>query len=66
MPKLEFIIRRAGRQGRVRDGLVLCDNCDNPASRDLSTELSWTACAPCVFGEADSLDEADFIHVEGK
>jgi hypothetical protein len=55
--------------GRVKDGLVLCDHCDTPASRSLSLVLSWTACAPCVFGWAKSFDHVDLIHVgtkEGK
>ncbi len=58
------IIARAKRMGRVRDGLVLCDNCDNPASRKYSQALSWTGCGPCVTGEAAELDPADFIAVE--
>lgn len=60
---IKKIIKRARRMKNIRDGLVLCDNCDNPASRGLSTSLSWTACAPCVWGEADSLDSSDFIAV---
>ena len=63
---LKRIIATATKNGRVRDGLVLCENCDNPASKDLSQSLYWTACAPCVWGEADSLDDKDFIAVEGK
>jgi hypothetical protein len=58
------IIERAKRTGRVGDGLVLCENCDNPADGELSQALSWTACAPCVWGEADSLDPANFIVIE--
>jgi len=58
------IIKRARRMGRIRDGLALCDNCDTPASRELSIALSWTACAPCVSGEADSFDPADLISTE--
>jgi hypothetical protein len=59
------IIERAKRMKRIKDGLVLCDNCDTPASRSLSLLLSWTACEPCVWGEADSYDAADLIHVPG-
>jgi hypothetical protein len=54
---------RARKNGRIRDGLLLCDNCDTPASLSLSRALHWTACGPCATGEADSLDPADFIHV---
>jgi len=63
---LEKIIKRARSQGRVKDGLVLCDICDNPASRELSQKVGWTACAacaPCVWGEADSFDPKDLIPV---
>jgi hypothetical protein len=61
--KIKRIIARAIRTKRVKDGLVLCDNCDTPASKSLSTSLSWTACAPCVWGEAGSFDPADLIQV---
>lgn len=57
------VIARAKRTGRIANGLVLCDNCDNPADRELSQRLGWTACAPCAWGEADSLDPAKFIAV---
>lgn len=59
--KIRFIIGRAYRLGKVDRGLVLCDNCSNPASRAASLELGWTGCGPCVFGEADALEESDFI-----
>ncbi len=54
---IEQIIKRAQRMGRIKDGLVLCDNCDTPASLSLALNMSWTPCAPCVFGEADSFDD---------
>lgn len=57
------IIKRARHMGRIRDGLVLCDICGKPASKELSQLLSWTVCAPCMLGEADSLDPNDFISV---
>lgn len=60
---LKKIIETAVKNGRVANGLVLCAVCDNPASKDLSQSLHWTACAPCVWGEADSLDSGDFISV---
>lgn len=61
---VERIIRRARNMGRIRDGLVICDNCDTPASRELSLALSWTCCAPCALGEADAFDDSDLISVE--
>ena len=65
MRTVEQIIKRARRMGRVENGLVLCDNCDTPASKSLSVDMSWTGCAPCMLGEADAFDEADLIAVEG-
>lgn len=64
MTKIAKIIARARRLGHVRDGLVLCDNCDTPASRELSLALSWTCCAPCATGEAGSFNAEDLIGVE--
>ncbi len=61
---IEKIIARAKRRGRIKDGLVLCDNCDTPASLSCSLALSWTGCAPCVWGESDSFDEDDLIPVD--
>ncbi len=58
------IIRRAMRMGRIKDGLVLCDNCDTPADKTLSRQLSWTACGPCALGEADSFDAGNLIHAD--
>lgn len=63
MRSLKSIIFAANKAGRIKDGLVLCDNCDTPASKSLSRELSWTACAPCVWGEAKSFDGKDLIVV---
>jgi hypothetical protein len=60
---IEKIIERAVRMGRVQGGLVLCDNCDNPADGPLSRAVGWTGCAPCVWGEADSIDPANFVAV---
>lgn len=62
--KVARIIARAQRTGRIKDGLVLCDNCDTPASKLLSADLGWAACGPCVWGEADSFDENDLIRAE--
>lgn len=62
MRKLAKIIERAKKAGRVKDGLVICENCDTPASRELSQKLHWTCCAPCVWGEAGSFDDKDLIH----
>lgn len=62
--KLEAIIKRAQRMGKIKNGLVLCDNCDTPASKSLSRQLSWTGCAPCILGEARSFDPGDLITVK--
>lgn len=64
--RIRYIIGRAYRMGKVRDGVVICDNCETPASRSLSMDLGWTACAPCVWGEADSFDEEDTINVRAE
>lgn len=61
---IEKIIARAVRMGRIADGLVLCDNCNNPADKDLSKSLSWTCCGPCATGESDTLDLDNTISVE--
>lgn len=60
---IEKIIQRARRMGRIKDWLVLCDLCDTPASMSLALNMSWTPCAPCAFGEADSFDDQDLIVV---
>jgi hypothetical protein len=62
MSRLQRIVATARRKKRIRDGLVLCENCDTPASKSLSLSVGWTACAPCVWGEADSFDATDLIH----
>lgn len=64
MRKISKIVEKAKKRGRVKDGLVLCDNCDTPASKSLSQSLHWTCCAPCVWGEAKSFDRRDLIHVQ--
>ena len=50
--------------------LVLCDNCDNPASESFSKEVGWFGCAACVTGESqaliDQIEEGDFILPEDK
>jgi len=61
--KISKIIERAKRTGRVRDGLVLCENCDTPASTIYSTALSWTACGGCATGESAEVDPSDFITI---
>ena len=60
------IVKRARRTGRAKDGLVLCDNCDTPASKSLSVAVGWTCCGPCCTGEADSFDSADLIYVKAE
>jgi hypothetical protein len=61
---LAKIIARARKTGRVKDGLVLCDNCDTPASKTYSTMLSWTGCGPCATGQSSEFDASDLIPVE--
>jgi len=61
----QLIITRAKRIKRISpEGLVLCDNCDTPASLSLSLEVGWTCCAPCCLGEADAFDPTDLIVVD--
>jgi len=57
------LIARAFRLKRVKNDLVLCDDCDTPASKSLSTALSRGVCAPCALGEADSFNADDLISV---
>ena len=63
---LKKIIYLAKRKGRIKNGLVLCDNCDNPASKSMATTMSWVGCGPCYTGEADSLDFEDVIALPKK
>jgi hypothetical protein len=46
---------------RKSEGLILCDNCDTPASWSLSVAVGWVGCGPCILGEADSFDDGDLI-----
>jgi hypothetical protein len=62
---IQKIIERARRMKRIRDGLVLCDNCDNPADGKISPSIGWTACGPCAWGESDALEPDNFIYVAG-
>jgi hypothetical protein len=64
MRSLKKLIERAQRLGHVENGFVTCDICDTPADRDLSLALHWTGCAPCITGEAASLDPEQFIHAK--
>lgn len=59
--RMQAVINRAVKMCRIQNGLVLCDNCDTPASREMSLALSWTACGPCATGESDSFDLEDVI-----
>ena len=38
------------------DGLLACDNCDNPASKALAGE-GICLCAACCFGESEAFIE---------
>lgn len=55
------IIQRAKRLGHIKDGFVICDNCDTPADLTASIACGWTGCAPCIYGEAEALDASEFI-----
>lgn len=46
---------------RKLNGLVLCQNCDTPASFSLSVEVGWIGCAPCILGESSFFDDGDLI-----
>ena len=61
--RLKRIVDRAKRTHRIKDGFVLCDNCDTPASKKYSMALSWTACGGCATGESAEVDPSDFIRV---
>lgn len=43
------------------NGLLLCNNCESPASALMTIAIGWVGCAPCITGEADSFDEEDLI-----
>lgn len=64
--KVEKLIHKAIALKRVKGGLVLCGDCDNPASKTASLQFSRLVCAPCAYGEADSFDDSDLIAVAGK
>ena len=49
---------------RIKDELVLCENCDTPASWKFSVNCGWVGCAPCMTGEASSFDTDDLITKE--
>ena len=66
MSKVEKLIAKARKLGRIRDGLVLCENCDTPAD-NVSLKLGWLGCGACVYGSAAEIDPAEFIAVpEGR
>lgn len=46
---------------RIKKGLVLCENCDNPADWDLSIDIGWVGCGPCMTGESDRFDPGNLI-----
>ena len=49
---------------KINKFLVLCDNCDTPASWSLSKKIGWIGCASCITGESESFDPGDLIAVE--
>ena len=60
------LIKRARATKRIRNGVVLCDDCDTPADKTLSLQLSRGVCGPCALGEADSFDAANLIPSGGR
>ena len=48
-------------KARFGYGLLLCANCEEPASASMSIAVGWIGCAPCVTGEADSFDVEDLV-----
>lgn len=64
MSKLQRQIERARRMGRIKDGKVLCENCDTPASKSYTRALSWICCGPCATGEAAEFNPKDLIYVQ--
>jgi hypothetical protein len=63
MSKFEKLIERAKRIKAIESNLVVCDNCSTPADGELSLQVGWTGCGPCITGEAESLDPDRFVHV---
>jgi hypothetical protein len=43
------------------DGLLLCANCQTPASASMSIAVGWIGCGPCITGEAASFDDGDLV-----
>jgi hypothetical protein len=63
MTKIKAIIVLAQRSDRVRNGVVLCDLCGNPALKSAALEMDWVGCGACYFGETDAIDYDDVICV---
>ena len=53
--------RLKNNNGRFKDGLLICENCETPASASLSIAVGWIGCGPCITGEADSFDDGDLV-----
>ena len=49
---------------RKNKHLVLCNNCDTPASWEMSIACGWIGCSPCIIGESKSFDPEDLIALE--
>lgn len=60
------IVRWAHRNGRIRNHIVLCESCDNPALKSAAIEMSWVGCGACYFGEADAIDHEDVIYIRNR
>jgi hypothetical protein len=57
------IITWARKHNRIRGGVVLCENCDNPALKSAAVVMPWVGCGACYFGEADAVDYSDVIYI---
>lgn len=55
------ILTWARQNERIKDGLVLCECCDNPALRSVALKMSWVGCGACYFGEASAVNLKDVI-----
>jgi len=61
MTKLQQLTKK---ELRIKKGLVLCENCDTPASWEHSIACGWVGCSPCILGESKSFDIEDLIAEE--
>lgn len=58
--KAQMMSRKNRRNRRIKDGLVLCENDDTPAST-ASFAVGWFGCGACIFGSSSEIDPSEFI-----